>query len=66
MSTFRVEIEAARAPTVCVDIEGTSEPTEDEIEAAVAELAEQITVDGYLAEFAEEVGWHVKDIERYG
>lgn len=66
MSTFRVDIETISPAYVCVDIESTTDPTDEQIEAALEALAQEVTPDGYLAEFVVSHDWRVTNIERYG
>lgn len=67
MSSFRVEVTANSPPSVCVDFDQDHEPTEEEIEHAVNELASEVlSLDAYLAEHCVESGYIVTSIERYG
>ena len=60
MPEHYLHIETNRPGDFFIDVTSAGEePTEDEIDEAVEELAQQMTYEGYMAELATNVGYHV-------
>jgi hypothetical protein len=66
-TTYWVDVEAAKPPTVTLAIETDGpEPTEEQIAEALASEAEGMTLQGYLAEFIDREGYSVTGIDEIG